>query len=284
MLKDFVVFIISHGRHNNIKTLKTLNKCGYSGRTVFVLDNEDKTYDKYCENFGKDNIVVFDKKFYADQVDEGNNFDNRRTTTHARNACFDIAKELGYTYFLVLDDDYSDFHHRYIANNKLMSISVRNIDFVFFRYLEFYKSTKFLTITFAQGGDFIGGAGNPYAINMPLLRKAMNSFFCSTERPFKFIGQLNEDVNTYVVLGNRGELFGTLPIINLNQATTQKTKGGMTEAYLQYGTYIKSFTTVMMHPSGVKVSMMATANMRLHHLIDWGATKPMIISETNKKQ
>ena len=53
--------------------------------------------------------------------------------------------------------------------------------------------------------------------------------------------------------------------------------------YLKYGTYCKAFTTTMMHPSGVKVTMMNTSNPRIHHSIKWVNTVPMIISEEHKK-
>ena len=111
----------------------------------------------------------------------------------------------------------------------------------------------------------------------------MNSFICSTERPFKFIGAMNEDVNTYTTLGSRGLLFGTVPMINLVQKATQSQSGGISDMYLLYGTYCKSFTTVMMHPSAVKVSMMNTNNPRLHHSIKWINTVPVIIDQKYKK-
>ena len=283
--KEFCVFIITHGRPDNVITLKTLKKAGYTGRIYFIVDNEDKTIDKYIKNFCIENIKIFDKKFYADQTDEGNNFDNRKTTTHARNACFDIAENLGITYFLELDDDYTSFEWRYENKkcDKLLVYKITNLDYVINRYLIYYIENNFMAIAFAQGGDFIGGVNNPYVKNKPLLRKCMNSFFCSIERKFKFMGQLNEDVNTYVVLGSRGDLFGTIQMINIVQKATQKTEGGMTDAYLQYGTYCKAFTTVMMHPSSVSVIMMQKRNKRLHHSIRWANTVPCIIDEKYKK-
>lgn len=283
--KDFAVFILTHGRPDNVKTLKTLKKCNYTGPIYYIVDNEDKSIDKYIKNFGAESVKVFDKKAMADQVDEGNNFDERRTITHARNACFEIAKELGITYFIQLDDDYTAFHHRYISKDgqKLLYISIPDIDKIFDLYLEYYKKNKFLSIAFAQGGDFIGGIGNPYVTNKPLLRKCMNSFICSTERPFKFIGAMNEDVNTYCTLGSRGNLFGTIPMINLVQAATQSQASGITDMYKRFGTYCKAFTTVMMQPSSVKVSMMHSNNPRIHHLINWGNTVPLIIPEKYKK-
>jgi len=282
---DFAIFILTHARPNNIKTIKTLKKCGYTGLIYFIIDNEDKTRDKYIRNFGEEKVHVFDKKYYADLIDEGNNFDERRTITHARNASFDIAKKIGITYFMELDDDYTAFHFRFPdqQNEKLLFKSVPDLDYIISLYLDFYKKTKFKSIAFAQGGDFIGGVGNPTVIRRPLMRKCMNSFICSTERKFQFVGAMNEDVNTYTTLGSRGNLFGTVPMVNLVQEATQSNSGGITDMYLKYGTYCKSFTTVIMMPSSVKVSMMNSNNPRLHHQIKWENTVPKIIDEKHSK-
>jgi hypothetical protein len=280
--KDFAVFILTHGRPDNVKTLSTLKKCGYTGKIYFIIDNEDKTIQKYIKNFGQDSVKIFDKKAMADLVDEGNNFDERRTITHARNACFEIASDLGITYFIQLDDDYTKFDYRInglgeYPKDKFMT---RNrLDKIFDFILNFYKTVNAKSIALSQGGDWIGGFGGFW----PFKRKCMNSFICSTKRPFRFIGAMNEDVNTYTTLGGRGNLFITIPFVSLTQAQTQTQTGGITDMYLRYGTYCKAFTTVMMHPSGVVVSMMNTTNTRLHHLIDWGATVPSIIRESYKK-
>lgn len=281
--KDYTVFIISNNRPNKVYTDTMLNKYNYTGTSYIVLDNEDKSINEYIEKFGEHRIKVFDKKAIADKTDEGNNFDNRRTTTHARNACFDIAERLGYKYFLVLDDDYTVFRYRYI-DQYITKGYVQNLDNLFTKTFEYYKNNKFLSIAFAQGGDFIGGEScgllKNYLFNS---RKCMNSFFCSTDRRFWFLGQLNEDVNTYVTYGNRGDLFMTIPFVGLEQKATQLTAGGMTDAYLKYGTYVKSFTTVMMQPSSVFVAMMGFTKNRLHHRVIQRHTTPMIIKEAYKK-
>jgi hypothetical protein len=98
-----------------------------------------------------------------------------------------------------------------------------------------------------------------------------------------FIGAMNEDVNTYTSIGSRGYLFGTIPMISLVQKATQSQGNGITDLYLKYGTYCKAFTSVMMQPSSVKVSMMHSNNPRIHHSIKWINTTPMIISEKYKK-
>ena len=276
--KEFAVFILTHGRPDNVKTVSTLKKCGYTGKIYFIVDNEDKTINRYIKNFGVDSVIVFDKKAMADKVDEGNNFDERRTITHARNACFEIAKQIGITYFIQLDDDYSQFKFRF--ENKLgYEAKVNNINKVFETFINFLDShSNIKSIAFSQGGDHIGGFSTT-----KLKRKCMNSFICSTNKEFQFIGAMNEDVNTYTSLGSRGDLFFTFTSVQLDQAQTQSQQSGITDMYLKYGTYCKAFTTVMMHPSAVKVSMMNTSNVRIHHLIKWNNTTPMILKSKYKK-
>jgi len=284
--KDFAVFILTHGRPDNVITIETLKKCGYTGKLFLVIDNEDKTAEQYYKNFGRDKVIMFDKKKYADECDECNNFDERRTITMARNACFDIDKQVGVTYFMELDDDYIAFIFR--INNKFEYpnthwVMKNTINQNFDLLIDFYKSTNSLSIALSQGGDFIGGSDSNMARKAPLKRKCMNSFICSIDRPFKFIGAMNEDVNTYTTLGSRGNLFFTIPFISLTQKETQTQAGGITDMYLKYGTYCKGFTTVMNMPSSVKVAMMNSKYERLHHKINWNNTVPKILDEKLKK-
>lgn len=283
MPDEFAIFILTHGRPDNVITIKTLEKCGYSGKLYLICDNEDKTVEQYKKNFGDDRVIVFDKKAEADDCDEGNNFDERRTITMARNACFKIAKKLGVTYFMELDDDYTDFRYKLKETGNSLFI-VNQINNTIIQMLDFYKKSDALALAFAQNGDFIGGMDNGNGLYRFSKRKCMNSFLCSINRPFKFIGAMNEDVNTYITRGSRGDLFLTIPFIALNQKQTQSQSGGITDMYKKFGTYCKAFTTVMMQPSSVKVSMMQSNNPRIHHAINWKTTVPCILSETHKKQ
>lgn len=281
--KSFAVFILTHGRPYNVKTLATLKKCGYTGPIYFIVDNEDKTVQKYIQNFGNESVKIFDKKHYADNVDEGNNFDERRTITHARNACFDIAEQLNLKYFIELDDDYTSFDYRIAIDGNKSVPPIKNLNLYFEKLLNYYDSANFASIAFSQGGDFIGGMDNGKALYRFSKRKCMNSFLCSPQRRFQFIGAMNEDVNTYTTLGTRGKLFLTIPFVSLTQTATQSQNSGITDMYLRYGTYCKAFTTVMMQPSSVFVSMMRSNNPRIHHSIKWVNTVPCIIDESYKK-
>jgi hypothetical protein len=279
---DFIVFIFSHSRADNFKTLDTLKRHGYTGPLRIIIDNEDKTAARYYEKFG-DLVYMFDKAKAEKLFDVGDNFGDRRAVVFARNAAYGIARELGYTYFLQLEDDYVDFRYKINSNGEAINKEdIKNLDAVFGFLLEYYKSTQAKCIAMAQGGDFLGGKDGNAAKN-PMFRKVMNSLFCSTDRPVQFVGRLNDDVNTYVESGRRGNFFLMCPIVALQQLETQKNTGGNSDIYLKFGTYVKSFISVMYAPSCVSVRMMRSNDPRLHHQISWNNAVPRIVSEAYRK-
>lgn len=284
MNKDFVVFILTHGRPNNVLTYNTIRRIGYTGKIFIIIDNEDPKINEYKKIFN-DKVIVFDKKEIAKKFDTGDNFKENRSIVFARNACFEIAKNLNITYFLQLDDDYTSFRYYFNQNLYLKRYTVKNnLDKIFNTVLKYYKKINALTIAFAQGGDYQGGSENEFLKDIKIKRKAMNTFFCSTKRPFKFLGRVNEDVNTYVNLGLKGNLIFTIFNIGIEQRPTQSNAGGMTDLYLNEGTYVKSFYSVMYAPSCVKIAMMGNVNKRIHHKILWNNAAPMIINEKYKKK
>lgn len=281
-MRNFAVFILSHGRPNNVITLNTLKKCGYTGKWYIVIDNEDSTADEYYKNFGEERVIMFDKLQIAQTFDTADTFNDRKTIVYARNACFDIANKLGIKYFLELDDDYTGFMHRYIEGQQLRSKITTRLDDIFKMMIDFLNSTGALTVAFVQGGDLIGGLDNNN-FHKKILRKAMNSFFCDVDKPFKFLGRVNEDVNTYTLLGQQGKLIMSISEFMLNQKQTQSNAGGMTSTYLDNGTYVKSFYSVMYSPSCVKVAAMGDKHMRMHHQVKWELCTPKILSQKYKK-
>jgi len=283
--KDFAVFILTYGRANNVKTYKTLKRFGYTGKIYLICSDDDKQVKDYKEKYN-DQVIVFSKKDYKDKFDIGDNFNDERVVVYARNSCYDIAKKLGITYFLVLDDDYTDFSYRFndeLSYNKGRGY-INKVDDIFEAILKYYKSIPAKTIALSQNGDWIGGQHSGWAKELKLKRKCMNSFFCSTERPFKFMGRINEDVNAYTLLGSTGDLFLTIPNVSLKQTDTQSNDGGLTDIYLDQGTYVKSFYSVMFCPSSVKVGMLNTERSRLHHRVSWNNAIPVILNEKYKKQ
>jgi len=280
--KKFAALILTHGRPTKVYTYKTLRKHGYTGPIIIVVDNEDKTISKYKEIYG-DKVYVFNKLETSKTFDTGDNFDDRRAIVYARNASFNIAKYLGYEYFIQLDDDYTDFRYKIDKyGNYINKSEILNLDNIFDIMLEFFKNTNIKSVAMAQGGDFIGGKKGQQNNDWVLKRKCMNSFICCVNRQFKFVGRINEDVNTYTSTASRGDLFFTIPQIALSQKTTQSNSGGMTDLYLDSGTYVKSFYSVIYQPSSVVVALMGTKKKRLHHRVTWSNTVPCILDEKYK--
>lgn len=284
---DFIAFVLTHGRANTEITTATLRRRGYTGRIAYVIDNEDDQAELYYKRFGKENVFMFDKAEFSKTMDEGDNFGKRSVILYARNYCFELAKQLNIKYFIELDDDYKRFRFRFDDKCNYMTHMRKrpNLDQVFDAMIEFYKADERIkAIAPAQGGDFIGGENGNFGRKIKLHRKCMNAFLCSTARPFQFIGRVNEDVTSYTTLGCRGVLFFTFPQISLEQLETQSNKGGMTDEYLDNGTFVKSFYSVMYSPSAVKIFAMGDRYYRIHHQVNWKYAVPKLISDKYKKR
>ena len=285
MRNDFCIFILSNRRPTNVKTLETLQKFGYTGNWFIVIDDEDPTAEQYKKQFG-DRVLIFSKAKVAETTDSCDTSKDRRTPLWARNACWDLAKQVKCRFFCQLDDDYNWFGYRRVAKReadrppRYSNFKVETLDIIFDGMVELLKNTPSVSsIAFSQGGDYNVSSKTARRV----LRKAMNSFFCDTQRPFKFIGKFNDDVNTYISHGATGKLFFTYCPIQLTQGVTQQNAGGITEAYKENGTYVKSFYTVMISPSSTWIALMGRRNPRLHHTHDWNKVCPKILHEKYRR-
>ena len=286
MRHDFAALILTHGRPDRVHTYFALRNAGYTGPILIVIDNEDKHADQYKARYGS-SVVMFDKQAIAQTFDEGDNFQDRRAIIYARNASFQIAKEQGYRYFVQLDDDYTGFEYCFDENGFYGYGRIQNLDWLFSGLVDYLSATPFASIAISQGGDHIGGGEAKKTIGTK--RKAMNSFICDTERPFQFVGRINEDVNTYTCEQRKGLLFLTILSAKLVQKTTQSNAGGMSDLYIDSGTYVKTFYSVIYAPSCVKVSEISSpqngnvGHSRIHHKVSWNNAAPLILSQHHKK-
>jgi len=233
--------------------------------------------------------LQFCKAEWAAKTDEGDNFQHRKAIVYARNACWELAKQVGCRYFVQFDDDYTSFFIRYDSKGNYVSGMIRrNINDVLNAMQDFGEVSKSSAIAMSQGGDHIGGDPDSSGEKQRLSRKCMNSWFCDVEKPIAFFGHMNEDVSAYVTYGHRGQLFFTSLQAMLVQKPTQTTPGGMSDLYLSSGTYQKSFYTVMANPSCVQIGAMGDPRAvngatRIHHKINWHKAVPKIIDEKYRK-
>jgi len=277
---DYAVIIPTHGRYDRVFTIDSLRKSGYTGDIYLLCDDEDKQLEQYKEKYG-DKVIVFSKDEYIGKFDKMDNFGNKACVVYARNAMWDAAKKIGLKYFIVCDDDYTMYRFRIDENQCYRTnIQIKNMDSVFNAYFDFLDKSNIDTVCFAQDGDYIGGFSNskisggykPY-------RKMMNLFFFRTDKMLEFKGTINEDLTSSITEGALGKKIITCMMTSLLQKETQSNAGGLTEIYLELGTYVKSFYSVMAAPSCVKVALMGDKQMRLHHAVTWKNAVPKIIRE-----
>ena len=278
------VFILSNGRPDNVITYTKLRTFGYTGKIYIIVDDEDKTLEQYKKNF-RDEVIVFSKKDYVERFDIMDNFEGNKVIVYARNACYDIARKLELDYFFEYEDDYNTFQHKFIKGTKLTWAYVTDMDSILNAFIDALKETGATSLSFAQGGDFIGGATSVHSNSFK--RKSMNSFIFKVNdipsNDTRFIGRMNDDVNTYLTQGAIGKLFFQIASIMLTQKATQSSIGGNTVAYKENGTYVKSFYSVMAAPSCCKISTLGITSQRIHHRILWNNAVPKIINEQHKK-
>ena len=279
---------MSHGRADRVFTYKRLREQGYTGPIIIVIDTDDDQGDEYRRIFGEKNVVAFDKKEYERKMDTGDISGSMKCVVFARNACFDIADRLGYDYFIEADDDYKSFNYRYTKDGMhLGSKELHRLDDVFSAMFDFLDDSGAIAVAPGQAGDFIGGC-NSKLWKDGLRRKCMNLFFCKTKNRINFVGRINEDVNTYTWYGSQGILFFTVSCWMLCQTETQSNPGGMTDTYIDNGTYLKSFYSVQWMPSAVKIGVIGSAKHckcdRIHHSVNWNNCVPCIIDEKWKKR
>ena len=283
MPESFAAFILTNKRPDRVYTYTHLRNSGYTGQVFFVVDDGDPTLLAYQDKYGEQ-VLVFSKKEVAKTFDLADTFHQQLgAVVFARNAVAELARQRQIETYVVLDDDYTQFQYRFDREGNYKYRQIRSLDHVFAAMVRFHKRSMALTVCMAQGGDFIGGAQSQYAAGMTLTRKAMNTFFCRADRPFAYVGRINEDVNTYVGQGGRGALFLTTNAVAIVQRITQSNDGGMSDFYRQNGTYVKSFYTILMAPSCVKIATMGNKNRRMHHFVMWRYAVPKIVDEKHRK-
>lgn len=279
-MNKFAVIIPTYGRAERVYTINALRKGGYNGDIYLLCDTSDIELPKYQQLYG-DKVLVFDKADYKGKFDKMDNFGKQNVVVYARNAIYNAAKSEGLKYIAVLDDDYSMFSYRVNAEYGYNFKIIRNLDKVFQAFLDFLIHSKIHAICFAQDGDFIGGKDNKmFAVKKTPRRKMMNLFFFDVDKPIEFIGTINEDLTASIAEAIKGNICLTCPLVSLKQRPTQSNKGGLTDIYLDLGTYVKSFYSVIYAPSAVKISLMGNKDKRLHHSVNWNFCAPKIIRES----
>ena len=283
-MSEPVIYILSHNRPANIPTINALKRSNSKLKQYIVIDDTDPQIQQYKRLY--DNLVIFNKKEISKLVDTVDNFHIYGTPLYARRYVWEHAKNNGIDCFIMLDDDYHYFCFKYPYNGILKELVIQDIDKLFYKFFELNLPNLYLS--FSQNGDYIGGKHNSL-ITKGFKFKIMNCFFCFTDKMIPFKGTFNDDVNASLNLGLRGDIPLTIGGYSLHQENTQQFDGGMTDIYIEYGTYVKSFQSIIIHPTGVKIHLFTGSrhneqkHYRIHHKLFKNKIYPKILNEKYKK-
>lgn len=229
----------------------------YNRPWYVVCSTDDAQLDGYKKRYG-DRVIVFDKdKLKFDTMD---NFGIKKVGSYARQACFPIARDLGYRYFLSLDDDYSDLVWRYAtADIKSMpQKSCKHLEEMFEAMFEFLCVCPDLyELSFATCATYIGGVNAKHAWR-DVIRRTVNTHFNDVEKWISYKGTFNDDINAYVEYSQRGKLFFMIPMASIimeafKKEDVDKAKG-MQKERLELGIHNHCFYSVMLSPAAVRIN------------------------------
>lgn len=254
MRNDFAVFIITHGRPNNQKTLKMLQENGYTGQYYLVLDDQDKTIQQYLDNYGPEHIIVFNKNLFIRNQDTGFQKPVAKFAVYARNAVETIAKMLDYKYFMVWDDDIYNIRMRYDENGSLKSSKITGlIDTIFEKCIQYVENTNIACLTFGVVNIYRNGVA---AVNKwsDAFRLGVNCFLRNTNYHVQWRLNMCEDLITPLEDSVRGNVWLTFTPIQIDVSDfAGKVEGGNTDTYRTFDEFKINFLPVMVHPSCTEV-------------------------------
>lgn len=272
-------FIISNGRPSEQLTYDLLKSSNVNMDDVYIVcDDLDETLPEYIKNYG-DRVVVFNKQHYIDTCDSGVQHPTGLHSVYARNAAQDIAKEKGYEFFAISDDDIKALHHRIIENGKLKAYIVKDINKCLLSYIEFMKcSTHISCLGFGTNNTFIGGV-NSKVFRQGFEYMAVNMALYRNDVKLNYSSECQEDLIASMLNNSIGKLIISPPFIMVDAIVKGRNNGGNAGCYDKENMYNTYFGTLIYVPASIRIS----SNIDKLTKINKGNYYPMILSDRWKK-
>lgn len=262
MIQPPPVFIPSHGRPYTQLTLSLLNRLHYSGDIYIVLDDLDKEIENYKSQQYNAKILVFDKMKYTrltDTMDATSRL-QLKTVVYARNAILDFAKELGYKYFVMADDDITGLVYRYADAGSLKSKPIQDLNALLSAIAKFLSvSDNLRSASFSGQMAYIGGVG-ANLFTQGLWPSIYQFIVCKTSDDFSFIGTHNEDYNTVLRDLIRSKLNYSISALSVQSPVRGSNAGGNQVV----NEYEADFYSIILRPDSVYMKLKLNSDGSMH--------------------
>lgn len=271
------IFIPSYKRARNNKTANYFVGGGYPADKIHVFIDSEATdkadYEDEAAKLGF-NLHVFSQEESRERYDYVHRPSTaRRSAGQARNQFYDIAKQLGITEYIVIDDDTQHFEYRPFGKyGKLMSCA--EVAKVFANVMELVKKHRIGIFGLSQTGEMFDNKATR------LLRfKVMNVTFINTR--FMYRGERgvqDNDTSQFVGLLNEGYFCASYRTgCVLHQTASATAEGGLTDLYRECRLLNKSLVCVIQFPSAIRAEKQVRNGGRLHHKINYRYLMPKIL-------
>lgn len=280
MRDDFAVVILSYGRPE-CSTYHKLRDIGYTGKIYIILSDDDSTIDEYFKRYNKDILHVFHKDSFIEDTED--NFDGPDSVVlYARNECLRLVKKLGLSYFCMMDDDLSYIKGRPYKGDKITTYSIKNLDYVFEKYIEFIESSNISGVSFGFLNSYIGGNWKVKRVD----RNIYAIYILKVDDYIPFRGRYLEDVTFNDLNCVNDRVFLQIPIVQnvykvYNSKNRLKQNGGNQDSYRKFNDYVMKFYALMSNPSNLKLVIESKDCVSFKK--SYNSMYPMIIEEKYKK-
>lgn len=252
MLNDFAVFICTHGRPDVQITHDTLLGAGYTGKIIFVVDDEDNTVEALKANYPVIQVMQFNKQAMIDISPTVSFPPIRKTILYAKNACEAFAKELGLTSFVIADDDLTSFRYRYVDGDSIKSLRItRNFDAVLEAYNEFMLSNNMISLGFGIAQYYFNGV-TCMTDNLWKWRIPYTFVFRNASKSLLWQSDYGEDIITSISYATAGEYAMCCPMVQQDTKPLATTAGGMAELHTVVSSFKLSEYGYLYHPTAEK--------------------------------
>lgn len=228
-----IVLIKSHGRPDKQLTYNTLREAGFTGKIIFVLDDEDNTSFRYFEIVKADSnsdMIVFNKENLVQTIDSGTNTPKRNVNLYAWCACEEIMRKFySNDFFIMADDDITRFRYRYLEDGHLKSIPItQNLDRIFEHVQNYMECSN---IAAASTGIPQMYFSKELDENLWKYRVVYQFVFRNPKFDMNWVSEYEEDIISSINMSKDGKYVTCLPMIQHDAVALGKSDGGMKSMY-----------------------------------------------------
>lgn len=248
---EFPIYIISKGRWENPLTANSFEKAGID----YLIAVEPQEKDKYIKTLGEHRIIELP-------------FSNLGLGSYpARNFCWEHARNLGYKYHWLFDDNIRGFDKWINAKRTKIDNDLSAI-----KYVENYINYKNIDIGGFEYDGFVRNVPKkPFKYNCHVY----SAMLIKNSLPYRWRLKYNEDVDLCLqVLHNKGTTASCVYYMVNKTSTTAKMKGGnQDELYKGNDPAKKLLKAKMLEAVWPQYAKTVIRFNRYHHFVDWNIFK-----------